>query len=99
MNKQFIQVTNGLLPVAVLALLSVAFIAGQARANIPGEVTAAVVPVMTTGVSVLFSAEMLKKAESLPQVLDAILALPGEVELTIKLRGKASKTDHVGSHP
>ena len=99
MNKQFIQVTNGLIPVAVLALLSVAFIAGQARANLPGNATAAAIPVVTTGVSVLFSAEMLKKAESLPQVLEAILALPGEIELTIKLRGKASKTDHAGSRP
>jgi len=97
MNKQFIQVTNGMLPVAMLALLAVAFIAGQARANIPHEVAAASAPTVIGNANILFSVEALKKAESLPHVLDAILSIPDEVELTIQLRGKASKTNRVGS--
>lgn len=97
MNKQFIQVTNGMLPVAMLALLAVAFIAGQARANLPSEVAAASAPTVISNASILFSVEALKKAESLPHVLDAILSIPDEVELTIQLRGKASKTNRIGS--
>jgi hypothetical protein len=97
MNKQFIQVTNGMLPVAMLALLAVAFIAGQARANLPSEVAAASAPTVISNASILFSVEALKKAESLPHVLDAILSIPNEVELTIQLRGKASKTNRAGS--
>ena len=96
MNKQFIQVTNGLIPVAVLALLAVAFIAGQARANIPSQVMSAAVPVETIEAHVFFNADLLEKAESLPQIMDAILNLPGEIELTISLHGKASKSDHAG---
>ena len=93
MNKQFIQVTNGMLPVAMLVLLAVAFVAGQARANLPGQVSAVSAPQASSDANILFSAETLKKAESLPHVLNAILSIPDEVELTIQLRGKASKSD------
>ena len=61
MNKHFIQVTNGLVPVVVLMLLVVALVAGQARANIPGQVTAAAAPTLSAHTSVILNAEMLKR--------------------------------------
>lgn len=88
MNKQFIQVTNGLLPVTVLALLVVAFIAGQARANIPGKATAAAS--FATNGGVTLSSDMLQNAESLPQVLETIMTLPTEFELNISLLRKGT---------
>lgn len=83
MNKHFIQVTNGLVPVVVLMLLVVALVAGQARANIPGQVTAAAAPTLSAHTSVILNAEMLKNIESLPQIVDTILTLPADIEMTI----------------
>ena len=81
MNKHFIQVTNGLVPVVVLLLLVVALVAGQARANIPGQVTAAATATFPAHTSVTLNAGMLKIIESLPQTLDTILALPADIEM------------------
>ena len=83
MNKHFIQVTNGLVPVVVLLLLVVALVAGQARANIPGQLNAAATPTMSARTSVILNAEMLKNIESLPQIVDTILTLPADIEMTI----------------
>ncbi len=83
MNKHFIQVTNGLVPVVVLLLLVVALVAGQARANIPGQVTAAATATFPAHTSVTLNAGMLKIIESLPQTVDTILALPADIETTI----------------
>jgi hypothetical protein len=83
MNKHFIQVTNGLVPVAVLLLLVIALVAGQARANLPHHVTAAAVPTLSAQTSVILNGEMLRKIESLPQIVDTLLALPADIELTI----------------
>jgi hypothetical protein len=96
MNKQFIQVTNGMLPVAVLVLLAIALIAGQARANFENDDLMVSNSTVATDTGVKFNAEMLKKAETLPHVMDAIVNLPAEFELTIRLRGKASKAERRG---
>ncbi len=85
MNKHFIQVTNGLVPIAVLLLLLVALVAGQARANLPGQVTAAAIPSLSARTNIILSTEMLKNIESLPQIVDTILALPAKLEITIKV--------------
>lgn len=90
MNKQFIQVTNGLLPVTVLALLVIAFIAGQARANIPRTATAAAS--FTTNAGLTLSADGLQKAESLPQVLETLMNIPVEFELDIRLLRKGTRS-------
>lgn len=93
MNKQFIQVTNGLLPVGLLALLAVAFIAGQARANLPNQVTATAHPVLSSSANIILSADVLRSAESLPQVVDTLMTLPAEIQLNIRLLGKGSGVD------
>ncbi len=83
MNKHFIQVTNGLVPIVVLLLLVVALVAGQARANLPGHVTAAALPSLSARASIILNTEMLRNIESLPPILDTILALPANIEITI----------------
>jgi hypothetical protein len=83
MNKHFIQVTNGLVPVVVLLLLVVALVAGQARGDIAGQVTAAATATFPVHTSVISNAGMLKIIESLPQTLDTILALPADMEMAI----------------
>jgi hypothetical protein len=83
MNKHFIQVTNGLVPIVVLLLLVVALVAGQARANLPGHVTAAAIPALSAHSTIILDAATRRKIESLPQIVDTILALPADIEITI----------------
>jgi hypothetical protein len=98
MNKHFIQVTNGLVPIVVLLLLVVALVAGQARANLPGQVTAAAIPSLSARTNIVLSTEMLKTIESLPQIVDTILALPASIEITINKLTLPATID-VGGEP
>ena len=90
MNKHFIQVTNGLLPVMVLALLAVAFVAGQARANFPGAGGGANEALMTPAAKVVPFINLPGNAETLPQIIDAVAELPGNVNLHIRVLGELS---------
>jgi len=96
MNKHFIQVTNGLVPVAVLLLLVVALVAGQARANLPGQVTAAAVPTLSAHTRVILSAAMRNNIQSLPQIVDTILTLPADIEISINALTPATKSGAEG---
>jgi len=99
MNKQFIQVTNGLLPVGLLTLLAVAFIAGQARANLPNQVTSTAHPVLSSSASLILSADVLRSAETLPQVVDTLMTLPVGIQLNIRLFSKGSSDDGPDERP
>lgn len=90
MNKQFIQVTNGLLPVTVLLLLAVAFIAGQARAKIPVEAIDIESAGAADSTTLVFSAEALKRAETLPHIMEVLMQLPTNAELRISLLESAT---------
>jgi hypothetical protein len=83
MNSRFDQITKGLLSLAVVVMFTVALIAGQARANLPADVsaTADFGPVVQT--NLLLDAESLRKIHSLPYVIDIILALPIDLELSL----------------
>lgn len=83
MRKQFIQLTSGWIPVSFLILFAIALVAGQARANLPSEIKAAPVPAMTTSINIVLSADVLRKLEALPIVVDMFLALPSDLELSI----------------
>jgi branched-subunit amino acid transport protein AzlD len=83
MKKQFIKATSGWIPVSLLVMLTIALIAGQARANLPNEVRAVPAPVAVTLVNAVPSADMLKKLALLSFVVDTMLALPSDFELTI----------------
>ncbi len=86
MKKQFIQATSGWIPVSVLVLFTIALVAGQARANLPNEIKAASVPAITTSVNIVLSADALRKLEALPLVVDKLLALPFDLEVTLDTR-------------
>ncbi len=95
MNKHFIQVTNGLLPVAVLVLLAVAFIAGQARANLPSHIISVSAPAFSTNANIILNADLLRSAELLPHVVDSIMISPAEIELNFKLLKNVPSADGV----
>lgn len=95
MSKQFIQMTSGWIPIAVLALLAAALIAGQARANLPQEHSPA--PLSTAPapapVKILLNTRMLQKLDVLPAVADRLLDMSINIELRIDnriLRGDVS---------
>ena len=99
MNKHFIQVTNGLVPVVVLLLLVVALVAGQARANFPHQVTAVAAPILSADTKIILNAQMLRKIESLPQIVDSLLTLPADIEVAIGTLTLPSTNDADGERP
>jgi hypothetical protein len=81
MKDQFIRLTSGWIPVSVLVLFTIALIAGQARANLPHEVTAAPAhSTETTWKNVGLSSDMVMKLHTLPLAIDTLLALPSDLE-------------------
>lgn len=86
MRKRFIQLTSGWIPVSVLFLFTIALVEGQARANLPNEIKAAPVPVVTTSINVVLPKDMLRKIEALPLAVDTLLAPPSDLELSIDAR-------------
>jgi hypothetical protein len=98
MNKHFIQVTNGMVPVVVLLLFVVALVAGQARANLPHQVTAAA-PTLSADTKIILNVQMLRKIESLPQIVDSLLTLPADIEAAIGTLPLPSTNDADGERP
>lgn len=91
MNSRFDEITKGLLSLAVMLMLTVALVAGQARANLPVEAPVAPEFNLGTELNIAIDAEMLRKIEALPQVVDSILTLPVEIDVTF--RGSNSSAD------
>jgi hypothetical protein len=83
MKQQFIQLTSGWIPVSVLVLFTVALVAGQARANLPNEIKAAPVPAITTSVNIVLHADVLGKLEAFPVVVDTLLSLSSDLEVSV----------------
>jgi len=83
MQKQFIQLTSGWIPVSVLVLFTAALVMGQARANLSNEIKAVPVPAVTTSVSIVLNADILQKLEALPLAVDTLLALPSDLDVSI----------------
>tara|TARA_B110000438_G_C15722555_1_gene610503 strand:+ start:642 stop:953 length:312 start_codon:yes stop_codon:yes gene_type:complete len=79
MHKKFIRMTSGWIPVSVMALLTVALIAGHARANLPKEVVAAQISLATTSLGAALNAELLRQLESLPASVNTLLIVPDNV--------------------
>jgi len=79
MHKQFIRMTSGWIPVSVMALLAVALIAGQARANLPKEIVSVQIPMATTSLGAALNAELLRKLESLPTSVNTLLIAPENI--------------------
>ena len=95
MNSRFDEITKGLLSLAVILMFTVALIAGQARANLPAEVSRTPEFSLTTELNIILDAETLQKIEALPHVVDAILALPVEIDVTFRGgKSSAAGSDH-----
>ena len=82
MQLQTMRIANGVIGVSLLALLAAALIAGQARANLHPPVLVADADhrpeyglVLTRG--------SLKGLDALPQVIDALVALPLTVKISV----------------
>lgn len=98
MNKQLMQIVYGFIPVSVLLMLSAALIVGQARANLHIEASAAAKYSMSAQSLVILNNHALKTMESLPQVIDKILAFPVGLETGIyELWQRAAETEQKGS--
>ncbi len=98
MNSRFDHLTKGLLSLAVIIMFTVALIAGQARANLPAEVSTTAEFGLETRTSILLDAESLRKIRSLAYAVDTILALPIVIELGIHERStQAGTADDAGS--
>lgn len=98
MNSRFDHLTKGLLSLAVIIMFTVALIAGQARANLPAEVSTTADIGLVTQTSILLDAESLRKLRSLSYAVDTILALPIDVKLSIhKQTIRMGTADDVGS--
>jgi len=94
MNSRFDQLAKGMLSLAVILMFTVALIAGQARATLPAD--AAPLPDFgnTTRTGIIIDQEPLRKIDSLPHIVDSILALPIDVEFSIhELRRRAGNGD------
>ncbi len=98
MNSRFDHLTKALLSLAVIVMFTVALIAGQARANLPAEVSTTVDFGLVTQTSILLDAESLRKIRSLSYAIDTILALPIVIDLGIREHTTQTGTaDDVGS--
>jgi len=93
MSKKFIQLTSGWIPVSVLLMFVVALVTGQARANLPSEIKATPAPMVTTSINVVLHSQMFEKLETLPLVIDTLLALPAEIELSIDATIRSTDDD------
>jgi len=98
MNIRFDPLTKGLLSLAVLLMFTVALIAGQARANLPAEISATSDFALSTRSSVILDSESLQKIHALPYLVDTFLALPIDIELSIEeLTLQSGNADDTGS--
>ncbi len=95
MNSRFDEITKGLLSLAVMLMFTVALIAGQARANLPAGVSTTPEFSLAAELNIILDTETLQKIEALPHVVDAILALPIEIDVTFRGRkSNAAGSDH-----
>jgi hypothetical protein len=81
MNSRFdLITTKGLLSLAVILMFTAAFVADQARANLPAETRATTEFGEPARSGIILNAEFLRSVDSVPYFVDTILALPGDLE-------------------
>jgi len=98
MNIRFDQLTKVLLSLSVMLMFTVALIAGQARANLPAELSTARNFALVTRMNITLDTASLQKIDSLLHVVDAVLALPIDIELGLdELALRTGKAKHAGS--
>jgi len=98
MNSRIDQLTKGLLSLALIIMFTAALIAGQARANLPAEVSPSIDFALATRISVILDSESLQTIRLLPHAIDTILALPIDIELRIYERSlRSGNAENAGS--
>jgi hypothetical protein len=98
MNSRFDQLTKGLLSMAVIIMFTVALVAGQARANLPAEVSSTADFGLATRMSVMLDSGSLQQIRMPPIAIDTILALPIDLELSIDERSlRMGNAENAGS--
>ena len=83
MNSRFDLDTKGIISLAVILMFTAALIAGQARANLPAQVSAGSDFAHATLMNITLDEQTMQTIEALPRVVDTILALPIDIELRI----------------
>lgn len=81
MNSRMNHLFRALITLAVILMFAAALISAQAHANLEAKSLASGGFAATTGVSIVLDEESLRTLESLPHVIDAVLALPIVVDL------------------
>lgn len=81
MNTRMDQLFKALLTLTVILMFAAALISAQARANLDADAMATGGFAATVAVGVVLDEESLRRLESLPHVIDTVLALPIVVDL------------------
>lgn len=90
MNSRIHQITKGLISLAIMLMFTVAFIAGQARANLPPGDSAKDDEAHEYNLSIMLDAESL--------LIDTLLALPIDISIRINdLSLRSDTPDDAGS--
>lgn len=76
-----LRIAEGLAGISLLAVMTVALITGQARANLHASARAAVSLSETTKASLILTHAKLRELEALPQIVDTVLALPIQLDI------------------
>lgn len=92
MNSRIDQITKGLISLAVMLMFTVAFIAGQARANLPANELTIDDSKQRSDTGIMLDAESLQKLHTLTHLVETALALPIDIE--ILLNDLALHNDH-----
>ena len=79
-----LRIAEGLAGVSLLAVMTIALITGQARANLHESASAAARLSTSTKASLILTRERLRELESLPQIIDTVLALPIFIEIRLQ---------------
>lgn len=84
MDRQTSQINSGVAGLTVLGLLTVAFVAGQAEANLAADVAASAAFDRSDNTVLVLRSYNLGRIQKLPQMLDTFLAFPMHVEQTLE---------------
>ncbi|NIV18949.1 MAG: hypothetical protein GWN47_11350 [Woeseiaceae bacterium] len=98
MNSRIDQITKGLISLAVMLMFTVAFIAGQARANLPANELTIDDSAQRSDIGIMLDAESLRKLHSLTHLVETALALPIDIEILLNdLAPHNDSSDRTGS--
>jgi len=84
MNKRILKLIHSLIGLSVLAMFTIAIVAGQARANSQSEAPLEADLPLSASAKVTLSLEYVQDFEVLPIIVETVLDLP--VNLTLKIK-------------